>query len=67
MLQNNLYLEDYFFRYIDEIPSDEDRHVYERPYLNAGPDRRPTIDWLYEIPVDGEPADVHASLTELMD
>ena len=31
---------------------------YRRPYANAGEDRRPTLTWPREIPVEGEPADV---------
>ena len=65
VLQDNLYLEQYFFRYVEEILSPEDRSIYEKPYLNPGADRRPTLDWPCEIPVDGEPADVHKRLNEL--
>lgn len=32
---------------------------YRRPFLNAGEDRRPTLAWPRQIPVGGEPADVH--------
>jgi haloalkane dehalogenase len=31
---------------------------YRRPYRNAGEDRRPTLTWPREIPIDGEPAAV---------
>ena len=31
---------------------------YRRPFLNAGEDRRSTLTWPREIPVEGEPADV---------
>ncbi|NKB46076.1 MAG: haloalkane dehalogenase [Alphaproteobacteria bacterium] len=65
VLQNNLYLEQYFFRYVDELLSDEDRAVYNAPYLDPGPGRRPTIDWPCEIPVDGEPADIYNRLNEI--
>lgn len=37
---------------------------YRRPYLNAGEDRRPTLTWPREIPVEGEPADVLAVIEE---
>ena len=30
--------------------------VYRRPYLTPGESRRPILDWLSEIPFDGEPA-----------
>ena len=33
---------------------------YRRPFLQAGEDRRPTLTWPREIPIDGEPADVVA-------
>lgn len=32
---------------------------YRRPFLEAGEARRPTLAWPREIPIDGEPADVH--------
>ena len=34
--------------------------VYRRPYESAGESRRPTLTWPRQIPLDGEPADVHA-------
>ena len=34
--------------------------VYRRPFLNPGEDRRPTLTWPRQIPLDGEPADVAA-------
>lgn len=32
--------------------------TYRRPFLAPGEDRRPTLSWPREIPLDGEPADV---------
>jgi haloalkane dehalogenase len=40
--------------------SDEEMTEYRRPFLNAGEDRRPTLTWPRQIPIDGEPADVVA-------
>ena len=40
--------------------TDAEMTVYRRPYLQAGEDRRPTLTWPREIPIDGEPADVTA-------
>ena len=31
---------------------------YRRPFANAGEDRRPTLTWPRQIPIDGVPADV---------
>ncbi|MBT4739527.1 MAG: haloalkane dehalogenase [Rhodospirillaceae bacterium] len=67
VLNDNLYLEQYFFRYVDDLLSDQDKAEYEQPYMNPGPDRRPTIDWPCEIPVDGEPSDVFGRLNELIE
>jgi haloalkane dehalogenase len=61
-----LVLEDNFFvekilpaMTIRELP-EEVHDEYRRPYLNPGEDRRPTLTWPREIPVNGEPADVLA-------
>lgn len=40
----------------------EEMAVYRRPYLEPGESRRPTLAWLREIPLDGEPAGVAAIL-----
>lgn len=34
--------------------------AYRAPFANAGEDRRPTLSWPRQIPIDGEPADVHS-------
>lgn len=44
--------------------SDEEMTVYRRPYLSAGEDRRPTLSWPRELPIDNEPADVVAIVEE---
>ena len=31
---------------------------YRRPFLNPGEDRRPTLSWPRQIPIEGEPVDV---------
>lgn len=38
--------------------TDEEMAEYRRPFLNAGEDRRPTLSWPRQIPIEGEPADV---------
>jgi len=32
--------------------------IYRRPFLNSGEDRRPTLTWPRQIPIEGQPADV---------
>ncbi len=44
--------------------SEEDMDVYRRPYLQAGEDRRPTLTWPREIPIDGKPADTYEIVAE---
>lgn len=39
--------------------TDDEMDVYRRPYQRAGEDRRATLTWAREIPIDGEPSDVH--------
>jgi haloalkane dehalogenase len=38
--------------------SDEEMAEYRRPFASPGEDRRPTLSWPRQIPIDGEPADV---------
>jgi haloalkane dehalogenase len=40
---------------------------YRRPYIEPGESRRPTLTWPREIPIEGEPADVHAIATAYAD
>ena len=61
-----LVLEDNFFvekilpaMVIRDLPA-EVWNEYRRPYKNPGEDRRPTLTWPRQIPLDGEPADVAA-------
>jgi haloalkane dehalogenase len=40
---------------------------YRRPYLNPGEDRRPTLTWPRQIPIEGEPADVAQVVADYAD
>ncbi len=40
--------------------TEEEMDVYRRPFLIPGEDRRPTLTWPREIPIDNEPAEVAA-------
>jgi haloalkane dehalogenase len=37
---------------------------YRQPYLSPGEDRRPTLTWPRQIPIEGEPADVTAIVAD---
>ena len=39
--------------------TEDEMTVYRRPFLNPGEDRRPTLTWPRQIPIEGEPQDVH--------
>jgi haloalkane dehalogenase len=38
--------------------SDEEMDHYRAPFVNPGEDRRPTLSWPRNLPIDGQPADV---------
>jgi haloalkane dehalogenase len=58
ILQKNIFVERVLPGSVLRQLSDAEMAVYRRPYLNPGEDRRPTLTWPREIPLDGEPADV---------
>ncbi len=58
VLAKNMFVERILPASILRTLSDDEMDVYRRPYLNAGEDRRPTLTWPREIPIDGEPANV---------
>ena len=38
--------------------TEEEMAVYRKPFANPGEDRRPTLSWPRQIPIDGQPAEV---------
>jgi len=38
--------------------SDDEMAAYRAPFANAGEDRRPTLTWPRQIPIEGEPPEV---------
>ena len=60
MLQDNLFVEQRLPASIIRKLSDEEMAAYRKPFLNPGEDRRPTLSWPRQIPIDGEPPDVAA-------
>ncbi len=59
VLTKNLFVEAILPASIARKLSEEEMNEYRRPFLNAGEDRRPTLTWPRQIPLDGEPSDVH--------
>jgi len=60
VLQNNYFIEEILPKAILRKLSAEEMAEYRRPFAKPGEDRRPTLTWPREIPVDGEPEDVSA-------
>jgi haloalkane dehalogenase len=59
VLAKNLFVERVLPGSIIRELSDEEMAVYGRPYGAPGEDRRPTLTWPRQIPIDGTPDDVH--------
>ncbi|MGZ8761575.1 MAG: haloalkane dehalogenase [Aeromicrobium sp.] len=64
VLEQNLFVEAVLPGAILRRLSDEEMDHYRAPFRNPGEDRRPTLSWPRNIPVDGEPADVVAIVEE---
>jgi len=58
ILAKNLFVERVLPGSVLRKLTDEEMTEYRRPFLNAGEDRRPTLTWPRQIPIEGEPADV---------
>ena len=58
VLEKNVFVERILPGSVLRDLSDEEMTIYRRPYLMPGEDRRPTLSWPRELPIDGEPADV---------
>ena len=58
VLEQNVFVERVLPGSILRPLSDTEMAEYRRPYLQPGEDRRPTLTWPREIPIDGEPPDV---------
>jgi haloalkane dehalogenase len=63
VLQDNYFIEEILPHAILRKLSDEEMAAYRRPFAEPGEGRRPTLTWPRQIPIDGEPADVHAIAT----
>jgi haloalkane dehalogenase len=62
VLQDNQFVEGLVPSAIMRTLADDEWAEYLRPWSTAGEDRRPTLTWPRQIPIDGEPPDVHATI-----
>ncbi|MDP6181752.1 MAG: haloalkane dehalogenase [SAR86 cluster bacterium] len=58
VLQKNFFVERILLADSVSGYTDEEKEEYIRPFKNAGEDRRPTLTWPRQIPLDGEPKEV---------
>jgi haloalkane dehalogenase len=58
ILQNNAFIEMVLPTSILRKLTDAEMEEYRRPFREPGEDRRPTLSWPRQIPLDGEPAEV---------
>ncbi len=64
MLQGNAFIEGILPGAILRTLTETEMNEYRRPYLEPGEGRRPTLTWPRQLPIEGEPADVTAIVSE---
>ena len=64
VLDKNIFVERVLPSSIQRQLTDEEMDHYREPFRNPGEDRRPTLSWPRNIPIEGEPADVVAIVGE---
>jgi haloalkane dehalogenase len=62
VLEESFFIEEILPKAIIRPLSDEEMTEYRRPFAKPGEDRRPTLTWPRQIPIEGEPADVHEAV-----
>lgn len=60
VLDKNVFVERVLPSSIIRRLADEEMAEYRRPFAQPGEDRRPTLSWPRQIPIEGEPAEVVA-------
>jgi haloalkane dehalogenase len=64
VLEKNIFVERVLPGSVMRGLTEEEMAVYRRPFLNAGEDRRPTLTWPRQIPIEGDPEDVSAVVAD---
>jgi haloalkane dehalogenase len=64
VLEQNMFVEAVLPASVRRQLTDEEMDHYRAPFRNPGEDRRPTLSWPRNIPIEGEPADVVATVEE---
>ncbi len=58
VLEKNFFVERILLADSSTGYTEEEENEYIRPFINPGEDRRPTLTWPRQIPLDGEPSEV---------
>jgi haloalkane dehalogenase len=58
VLEKNTFVERILPGSVLRALTEEEMTIYRRPFQNSGEDRRPTLTWPRQIPIEGEPANV---------
>ena len=66
VLENNHFVEDVLLRWFPNMP-DADKNEYRRPFSGAGESRRPTVSFPQQVPINGEPKEVHERVLAHLD
>lgn len=59
VLEKNVFVEKILPASVLRELTDAEMDEYRRPFVEAGEIRRPTLTWPRELPIEGEPSDVH--------
>lgn len=59
ILNKNIFIEGVLPNSIIRQLNTEEMAIYREPFLKSGEDRRPTLSWPREIPIDGSPENVN--------
>ena len=58
VLEQNMFVEQILPAGVLRDLTPEEMEVYRRPFITSGENRRPTLSWPRQIPIDGEPEEV---------
>jgi haloalkane dehalogenase len=67
VLERNLFIERVLPGSVLRRLTEAEMAVYRRPFERPGEDRRPTLTWPRQIPIEGQPEDVHRIVSEYSD
>ena len=64
ILEENVFVKKMIPEHILRKLSDEEIAEYQRPYVRPGEDRTPVLTWLRQFPIEGDPANVAATIQD---